>query len=66
MGIHVVAAAAVVAVVDTQVGRFSHDFVCRQSLVGGHYALVDLARRQLSPDFWATLLFRRFVESVSW
>ena len=40
-------------------GRSAHDFACRQTLVGGRYALVDLARRQPNPDFWATLLYRR-------
>ena len=44
-----------------EIGKHGHDFACRQALVGGHYALLDLARRQPNPDFWATLLWRRIV-----
>ena len=43
-------------------GKHAHDFACRQALVGGHYSLLDLGeRRQPSPDFWATLLWRKLV-----
>lgn len=44
-----------------ELGRHSHDVACRQTLVGGRYALVDLRRRDLAPDFWSTLLWRRLV-----
>ena len=39
--------------------KHGHDFACRQTLIGGHYALLDLQRRQPKPDFFATLLHRR-------
>ena len=35
-----------------------HGFACRQTIVGGRYALLDLATRQPAPDFWNTLLWR--------
>lgn len=38
--------------------KHSHSFGCRQSLVGGRYALLDLSRRQPAADFYSTLLWR--------
>ena len=46
-------------------GRYAHDFACRQTLVGGQYGLLDLGRRQPNPDFWATLLHRRLLSPKS-
>ena len=34
---------------------------CRQSLIGGRYALFDVATRSLSPDYYSTLLWRRLM-----
>ena len=42
-------------------GQHSHDFACRQALIGGRYALLDLERGEPSPDFYATLLWRRLM-----
>lgn len=42
-------------------GKHGHDFACRQALLGGNYALIDLHRRQPNPDFWVLLLWRRIV-----
>ena len=41
--------------------RSMHSLVCRQALVGGHYGLLDLRRRQPSPDFYVLLLYRRLL-----
>ena len=41
--------------------RSMHGLVCRQALVGGHYGLLDLRRRQPSPDFYVLLLYRRLL-----
>ena len=40
-------------------GEAGHAFACRQTLVGGAYALLDLHARQAHPDFYATLLWHR-------
>jgi hypothetical protein len=34
---------------------------CRQALVGGRYALVELSTRQLAPDFYVQLLWRQLM-----
>ena len=34
---------------------------CRQALVGGRYALVELQRRTLAPDFFVLLLWRQLM-----
>lgn len=38
--------------------KHGHAFACRQSLVGGRYALLDLRSGQPSPDFYSTWLWR--------
>ena len=46
-----------------ELGMSGHAFACRQSLVGGAYPLIDLARRQPLPDFYSTLLWHRLAGS---
>jgi len=41
--------------------REGQSVVIRQSLVGGAYALIDLATMRPRPDYWATVLWRRLM-----
>ena len=43
--------------------KHEHAMGCRQALVGGRYALVDLTagRRGLAPDFYLLLLWRQLM-----
>jgi heparanase len=43
--------------------RQGQSVVIRQSLVGGDYALIDLATMRPRPDYWATVLWRRLMGS---
>ncbi|EOD42098.1 hypothetical protein EMIHUDRAFT_194815 [Emiliania huxleyi CCMP1516] len=45
--------------------RHGHAFGCRQAILGGHYALLDLRRRQPAPDFYSLLLWRRLMSPKS-
>jgi len=42
-------------------GKHGHRFACRQSIVGGRYALLDLKSGQPAPDFYSTLLWRQLM-----
>jgi len=54
--------------------KHGHSFACRQSILGGRYALLDLQAGQPAPDFYSTLLWRtlmspkalRIVRASSW
>ena len=41
--------------------KHEHSMGCRQALVGGRYALVDLRRRRFAPDFYVQLLWRQLM-----
>ncbi|XP_028408054.1 heparanase-like [Dendronephthya gigantea] len=41
----------------------NHDVVCRQSIYGGHYSLIDVQTMDPLPDYWTSVLHKRLVGS---
>lgn len=48
------------------VARLGHSAQCRQTLVGADYGLLDEATLEPTPEFWASVIFRRLMGESPW